>query len=240
MRQVVLDTETTGLETAQGHRIIELGCVELVDRRHTESRFHYYLSPDRDIDFGAEEVHGITREFLQDKPKFSDIVDEFMQFVQGAEVIIHNAPFDVGFVDYELSLMRSSWGRFEDHCTVIDSLALARERHPGQRNSLDALCQRYQVDNSHREQHGALLDAEVLADVYLSMTGGQASLELSAAPEHQARESGYTAGRERPPLRVLRANDEELASHGAYLEVIDQASDGDCFWKRLELDMVGV
>lgn len=182
MRQIILDTETTGLETAQGHRVIELGCVELLDRRLSGNRFHYYLAPDRDIDLGAEEVHGITKEFLKDKPKFADVVDEFMEFINGAEIIIHNAPFDVGFLNYELELINSHWGHFEDHCTIIDSLALAREKHPGQRNSLDALCQRYYVDNTQRDLHGALLDAEILADVYLLMTGGQASLELASAP----------------------------------------------------------
>src|SRR5690606_12993840 len=176
MRQIVLDTETTGLETAQGHRIIEIGCVELIHRRPTNNYFHHYLQPDREIDEGALEVHGITNEFLRDKPRFADIVDEFIEFIRGAELIIHNAAFDIGFLDYELSLLDPPRGKVTDFCTVVDSLLLARNMHPGQRNSLDALCKRYGIDNSQRELHGALLDARILADVYLAMTGGQTAL----------------------------------------------------------------
>lgn len=236
MRQVVLDTETTGLEPGQGHRIIELGCVELIDRRLTDHRFHQYICPDRDIDFGAEEVHGISEEFLRDKPRFAAVIAEFIAFVRDAEVIIHNAPFDVGFIDYELSLIEGTWGCFRDYCTVIDSLALARDRHPGQRNSLDALCSRYDVDNSRRELHGALLDAEILADVYLAMTGGQASLELSAAPVGIGADSARRHRSERPALRVIYASDDELAVHRARLDAIDEASAGKCVWKQLELE----
>ena len=215
--------------------------MELLDRRSTGNRFHYYLAPERDIEQGAEEVHGITREFLQGKPKFRDIVDELMEYCRGAEVIIHNAPFDVGFLDYELELMGSRWGRFEDHCTIIDTLALAREKHPGQRNSLDALCQRYHVDNSQRELHGALLDAEILADVYLLMTGGQASLELASVPMSRAHPGSIVRARgERAILKVLRADPGELAQHAACLESIDAATGGDCLWKQLELGPVSV
>lgn len=238
MRQIILDTETTGLETAQGHRIIELGCVELLNRRLTGNHFHYYLSPDRDIDIGAEEVHGITKEFLKDKPKFRDVVDEFMEFSRGAEVIIHNAPFDVGFLDYELGLMGSRWGQFKDHCTVIDTLALAREKHPGQRNSLDALCQRYHVDNTHRDLHGALLDAEILADVYLLMTGGQGSLELAATPLVRSSSTSSERKREqRPSLKVLYASPRELADHAQCLDGLEEASGGNCLWNQLEMKL---
>jgi len=234
VRQIVLDTETTGLEPSQGHRIIEIGCVELVDRRPSDQRYHQYLWPDRPIDAGAEEVHGIDTEFLRDKPIFSDVVEDFLSFVRGAEVIIHNALFDIAFIDYELSLLGPEWGRLEDYCRIVDTLALARERHPGQKNSLDALCLRYGVDNSQRERHGALLDAEILADVYLAMTGGQAtlafevdeSLPLGHAPRRLDR-TGLT-------LRVVRASSEELAAHRARLEAIDAASGGRCVWKRLQ------
>ncbi len=173
MRQIVLDTETTGLEPAEGHRIIEIGCVELVDRRLSRNNFHQYLQPDREIDQGAVEVHGITNEFLRDKPRFADIAEDFLDYVRDAELIIHNAPFDVGFLDHELSKWSEQARRIEQLCQVIDTLTMARSLHPGQRNSLDALCKRYAVDNSKRDLHGALLDAEILADVYLAMTGGR-------------------------------------------------------------------
>ncbi|RMG31232.1 MAG: DNA polymerase III subunit epsilon [Gammaproteobacteria bacterium] len=232
MRQVVLDTETTGLDPAEGHRIIEIGCVELVDRRPTRRTFHVYLQPDREIDEGAVEVHGITNEFLQDKPRFADIVDEFLAFVEGAELIIHNAPFDVGFLNHELALLGEDRGRIEDHCRILDTLALARRMHPGQRNSLDALCKRYGVDNSGRELHGALLDAEILADVYLAMTGGQASL----LPVEEAEASGGGAEavpdriRDKPPLRVIRASAEEAAAHAAFLAAM-RAAGHEPLWK---------
>ena len=175
MRQVVLDTETTGIGHELGHRIIEIGCVELQDRKLTGNHFHVYLNPQREVDEGAFRVHGISTEFLQDKPLFKDIAEEFMHFVQGAELIIHNAPFDMGFLNAELNLL--NWPvLLKDCCTVCDTLILAREKHPGQRNSLDALCKRYEIDNSNRTLHGALLDAEILASVYLAMTGGQANL----------------------------------------------------------------
>ena len=176
MRQIVLDTETTGLEPAEGHRIIEIGCVEMVNRRLTGNNFHRYLQPDREIDDGAIEVHGITNEFLADKPRFKDIAREFLDYIKGAQLVIHNAAFDVGFMVHEFGLLKAGFGKTEDHCTVLDTLLMARKMHPGQRNSLDALCKRYEIDNSHRDLHGALLDAEILAYVYLGMTGGQTNL----------------------------------------------------------------
>lgn len=238
MRQVVLDTETTGLEPSQGHRIIEIGCVEVVNRRLTGNRFHQYLQPDRDIDEGAVEVHGITKEFLADKPRFADIVDDFLDFVRGAELIIHNAPFDTGFINHELKLLNDGRGTIIDHCTVIDTLMMARRMHPGQKNSLDALCKRYSVDNSHRDLHGALLDAEILAEVYLAMTGGQVTLSLDSGTQAAGDlVQTYTIRRlqgDRPPLRVIRATEEELAAHAQRLEAIDKASGGKCVWKSLE------
>jgi DNA polymerase-3 subunit epsilon len=234
MRQIVLDTETTGLEPSQGHRIIEIGCVELRDRRVTGHDYHQYLQPDRDIDDGAIEVHGITNEFLEDKPRFDDVVKDFVEYVRGSELIIHNAPFDVGFINHELAKMGSTWGKIEDHCRVLDTLAMARDLHPGQRNSLDALCKRYDVDNSARELHGALLDARILADVYLAMTGGQASLVLGAESsdgEEQSIETLQRISSDRPPLKVILANETELQAHIEYLDSIDKASDGQCRWR---------
>ncbi|MCP5152039.1 MAG: DNA polymerase III subunit epsilon [Ectothiorhodospiraceae bacterium] len=240
MRQVVIDTETTGLETEQGHRIIEIGCVELVNRRLTGRHYHQYLQPDRDIDQGAFEVHGISAEFLRDRPRFEDVVDEIVEFLDGAELIIHNAPFDLGFINYELDRLSPPRGPIQSRCGVLDTLALARSLHPGQRNSLDALCKRYAIDNSQRELHGALLDAEILADVYLAMTGGQATLELSTA-EHRPRANaqGSVEGARRRPrvaLRVVRASEGELAAHRARLDSIDADSGGACIWKRLADD----
>ena len=176
MRQVVLDTETTGLETSQGHRIIEIGCVEIINRRTTDNRYHQYIQPNHKIDDGAMKVHGITNEFLNDKPIFFEIVDEFMDFITGAELIIHNASFDVGFINHELKLLKQGWKPVDKYCQILDTLALARKQNPGQKNNLDALCKRYGIDNSNRQLHGALLDAEILAEVYLTMTGGQVSL----------------------------------------------------------------
>ena len=230
MRQIVLDTETTGLETHQGHRIIEIGCVELVDRTLTGNQFHQYLQPDREIDEAAMDVHGITNEFLDDKPRFADIAQDFIDYVSGAELIIHNAPFDVGFLNYELKRCDSNYGTLEDHCTIKDSLVMAREKHPGQRNSLDALCGRYQIDNSKREKHGALLDAEILADVYLAMTGGQRSLQL----ETNDRMGVSLHGDQRISLEqyhnlpVIRATDEELVAHEKYLDALGDQ----CVWRK--------
>ena len=180
MRQVVLDTETTGLEPSAGHRIIEIGCVEIIERRVTTNHWHHYLQPDREIDEGAFAVHGISNEFLSDKPRFNELVDDFLDYIRGAELIIHNAPFDVGFLNHELALLDDDRPRIEDICTVLDTLVMARQKHPGQKNNLDALCKRYEIDNSARTLHGALLDSEILADVYLIMTGGQTSLSLDS------------------------------------------------------------
>lgn len=236
MRQVVLDTETTGLEPQAGHRIIEIGCVELVNRRLTGRDYHQYLRPDREIDEGAVQVHGITNEFLSDKPEMIDVAEDFLEYVRGAELVIHNAPFDVGFIDAELARLGPDWGRVEDHCTVTDTLALARRLHPGQRNSLDALCKRYDVDNSNRQLHGALLDARILAEVYLAMTGGQVAMALGS-DSRSARDGAAGIRRvpsDRPSLKVLRASKQELAQHEARLSELDRASGGSCVWRRLE------
>ncbi len=238
MRQIVLDTETTGLDPAQGHRVIEIGCVEIRNRRLTGNHFHYYLNPDREIDEGALEVHGLTTAFLADKPRFPQIAKEFVEFVKGAELVIHNAPFDMGFLNNEIQLMRGGESdRLENYCEVVDSLALARQKHPGQRNSLDALCKRYQVDNSQRELHGALLDAEILADVYLAMTGGQTRLQLGEEEDVATMTSRRIKAfdRNRPPLKVIRASSEELKLHGERLEAIDLQSAEGCVWLKLEL-----
>jgi DNA polymerase-3 subunit epsilon len=241
MRQIVLDTETTGLEPELGHRIIEIGCVELLNRRPTGRTFHHYLNPDREIDKGALEVHGITMEQLQNKPRFADIVDEFMAFISGAELVIHNAAFDVAFIDAELkrhsALAPSYVGRtVSNECRVLDTLALARQMHPGQRNNLDALCKRYSIDNSHRELHGALLDARILADVYLAMTGGQVGLALGVEDASQAANVGQVRALVRPalPLVVIPASPDELKLHDAMLGVIAKASKGKCLWQALE------
>lgn len=234
MRQIVLDTETTGLEPSQGHRIIEIGCVELVNRRLTGNHYHQYIQPDREIDEGAIEVHGISNEFLMDKPLFADVVEDFMDFVRGAELVIHNAPFDVGFLNHELKLLKGTHGKLETNCTVLDTLALARKMHPGQKNSLDALCKRYEVNNSHRELHGALLDAEILADVYLLMTGGQTSLLLGGLGDEAQSSVGGGIRRlasERPQLKIVKAGDEEQTAHEARLLAISEASDGKCLWE---------
>ena len=232
MRQVVLDTETTGLSPSDGHRIIEIGCVELDNRRFTGRTFHEYLNPDREIEAEAMEVHGITNEFLVDKPSFSELVHPFLEFVRGAELIIHNAPFDIGFLNHELGLMNAGLGEMGDYCSVLDTLVMARKRHPGQRNSLDALCRRYTIDNSKRELHGALLDAEILADLYLIMTGGQISLALHESDTLEA-EGGKELIRriteDRPPLRVIPADKGELAAHRDQLEVIEGVS-SNCVW----------
>lgn len=236
MRQVVLDTETTGLEPEQGHRILELGCVEMIDRKLTRRRFHHYINPERDIDDGALEVHGITRESLANKPTFPEIWENFLDFVNGAELVIHNAGFDIAFIDHEIRLMGLNVGRITDYCTVVDTLEIARLKHPGQRNSLDALCKRYNVDNSQRDLHGALLDAEILADVYLLLTGGQASLGLGETVEQrEARVSEVKrVARDRPALKVIRASDEELTRHNERLDAIDEVAEEGCLWKRLD------
>ncbi len=230
-RQIVLDTETTGLSTADDHRIIEIGCVELVNRRLTGETFHQYINPQRAIDAGAMEVHGITNESLADKPVFADIAEDFLRFIEGAELIIHNAAFDVGFLNHEFTKLGHT-SQIEDICSVLDTLKLARDKHPGQKNNLDALCKRYGVDNSNRELHGALLDAEILADVYLLMTGGQTKLNLAG---QNSEGSGDTQGirriqRNGNKLKVISASADELEQHEARLDIV-QKSGGKCLWR---------
>ena len=238
MRQVVLDTETTGLEPQLGHRIIEIGCVEVVNRRLTGNRYHQYINPDREIDAGAIEVHGITNEKLADKPRFHEIAPVFLEFIRGAELVIHNAPFDVGFINHELRQAGAGIAItcLDGHCTVLDTLALARKMHPGQKNGLDALCRRYSIDNAQRTLHGALLDAEILADVYLAMTGGQATLFTEANDAAGAKVAFAEArviARDQLALAVLQADAEERAAHEEWLDEIDKKSGGRCVWKRL-------
>lgn len=234
MRQIVLDTETTGLDPVQGHRVIEIGCIELINRRFSGNRYHQYLQPDRDIDVAAVEIHGITNEFLADKPRFGEIADDFLAFIRGAELVIHNAPFDVGFINNELSLLGQDHGQLSAFCTVLDTLEHARRLHPGQRNNLDALCKRYGIDNSQRELHGALLDAEILADVYLAMTGGQVTLSLEGV-----REGGVVPAASvnrldpnRLRLHVIRASTDEATAHTRYLEVMAKKNGGVCIWSQ--------
>jgi len=231
-RQIVLDTETTGLEPIQGHRIIEIGCVELINRRATPRSFHQYLCPDREIDDGALRVHGITREFLAGQPRFADVVEELLSFIGGAQLIIHNAPFDVGFLDAELARLNGPRRCVGELCDVLDTLLLARQMHPGQRNSLDALCKRYTVDNSRRELHGALLDARILADVYLAMTGGQATLTLDAVSTVGGASGAGAIRAIRPatPLLVIKANEQEIQAHERALAAVMKASGGRCVW----------
>ena len=232
MRQIVLDTETTGLEVSEGHRVIEIGCIEILDRRITRNSYHQYLNPDREIDAGAQEVHGISNRDLASKPRFAEVAEEFLKFVTGAELVIHNAAFDVGFINNELQRMHSPVSDIGSICTVRDTLEMARRQHPGQKNSLDALCKRYSVDNSGREYHGALLDAQLLAEVYLAMTGGQAALVLDA----EAQGGNLGVSRSRPvdrrglTLHVQRASAEERAAHEAKLKEIAKASGGKCLW----------
>jgi DNA polymerase-3 subunit epsilon len=234
MRQIVLDTETTGLEPSQGHRIIEIGCVELVNRKLTGRHYHQYIQPQREVDDGAIEVHGITNEFLADKPVFSQVAQEFLDFVRGAELVIHNAPFDVGFINHEFNLLNSSdFQPIENYCGVVDTLVMARQKRPGQKNNLDALCKHYGVDNSQRDLHGALLDAEILADVYLYMTGGQRNLLLAGDSDGEDEANSNNAGgtiqrlnTNRPALKVVTASVEELALHEAKLKSL---GDG-CLW----------
>lgn len=238
LRQVVLDTETTGLEPGEGHRIIEIGCVELVNRRPTGRHFHEYLNPERDIDAGALKVHGISLADLAGKPRFSDVARRLLEFIDGAELVIHNAPFDVGFLDAELARwVRAHGGEVVTVCTrcrVLDTLALAREMHPGQRNGLDALCKRYFIDNSHRTLHGALLDARILADVYLAMTGGQSALaldEVAGAGSAVVATHSVQVVTGGLALKVVAANDAELAAHEAFMQKVNKASGGKAFWQ---------
>lgn len=233
MRQVILDTETTGLEAAQGHRIIEIGCVEVVERKFTGRTYHQYINPQREIDDAAMEVHGITNESLEDKPLFGQIIEDFLAFIKGAELVIHNAPFDVGFLDHEFKRVGKQWGQVRDHSSVLDTLVMARKKHPGQKNNLNALCKRYFIDNSHRELHGALLDAEILADVYLAMTGGQIMLSLAGEEDRSGQDtkaSRKSISSDRGKLRVIKATSEEIERHQQALTDIDQASGAGCLW----------
>lgn len=233
MRQILLDTETTGFEPHNGDRIIEIGAVEMVKRRLTHNNYHQYIQPEREVPQEAIEVHGITDEFLADKPLFAQVVDEFMEFVKGAELIIHNAPFDVGFINHELSMLKpNKWGKIEDHCIITDSLKLARKAYPGQRNSLDALCKRLYIDNSNRTLHGALLDSEILADVYLAMTGGQTALMLAADDNAMSENNlqNRMVRADRPALKVLQANQAELNAHQQKLAEISKKSGQELNW----------
>lgn len=237
MRQVVLDTETTGLEPDQEHRIIEIGCIELIDRKITGRTLHQYINPERDSDDGALEVHGLSSEFLSNKPLFADIWRDFFDFIDAADLVIHNAAFDVAFINYEMKRLEQEVGNLESYCGVIDSLEIARTKHPGQKNSLDALCRRYDVDNSQRELHGALLDAEILADVYLLLTGGQVDLALGGRNGGEGADAGSRLRRlppDRPPLPVIKADDEELKRHEQMLAEIEKVSGAETVWHRLQ------
>jgi DNA polymerase-3 subunit epsilon len=236
-RQIILDTETTGLDPKEGHKIIEIGCVEMVNRRLTGRNFHYYLQPDRDIDAEAIQVHGITNEFLADKPRFKEIAADLMAYLQNAELIIHNAAFDMGFLDHELGLLKAGYQPISQYCAVIDTLTMARQLFPGQRASLDALCKRYEINNAHRTLHGALLDAEILADVYLAMTGGQVNLLLGSETENN---HNQTEGNTLRPLKVdthclkvVKASEAELAAHQERLAYINKVA-GKCVWSMNE------
>ena len=255
MRQIILDTETTGLEPKQGHRIIEIGCIEMVDRRMTGNTFHHYINPEREIDEAAFEVHGISLESLQGKPIFNDLSKELLDFISGAELIIHNAPFDVAFLNNEFSIAGFGTGVVEQNCEVLDTLVMARHKHPGQKNNLDALCKRYQVDNSQRQLHGALLDAEILADVYLLMTGGQISLlgeseDLTRSGVTRSGATGSQVEKSSPNSAVMHpggetkaittplilASEKELASHQAWLELLEKEAPGKVVWQRTDAE----
>jgi len=233
LRQIVLDTETTGLEVSKGHRVIEIGCVELLERRPSGRTFHCYLNPDRAVDEGARAVHGISSDFLADKPRFRDVAAEFLEFIAGAELIAHNAMFDIGFLDNELALFDASMARLRGTALVLDTLQLAREKYPGQQNNLNALCRRLGVDVRHRELHGALVDAHLLADAYLAMTAGQGNLGFVADAHDAPRPVATLPTPTRGTLRVLRADPAELAAHFRRIETIDASSLGACLWKRL-------
>lgn len=236
MRQIILDTETTGLDPQNGHRMIEIGCVEMVDRRITGTHFHEYINPERDIDPGAERVHGISREFLSDKPSFAHICDAFLKFVGDSELIIHNAPFDIGFINHELKLLGHSLEDIRDKCDVIDTLTMARKMRPGQKNNLDALCKHYGIDNSNRELHGALLDSEILAKVYLMMTSGQDSLfeeSLGTNTNSSAEKNSQIQRIDlQSPLKVIRSTDAEESEHANYLTSLKKTSNDNCIWQR--------
>lgn len=224
-RYLVLDTETTGLEPRQGHKIIEIGCVELIERRLTGNNYQQFLNPEREIDEGALEVHGISLADLEDKPTFTQIADDFLAYIKGATLIIHNAAFDVGFLNHELGLLERGLGSITDYCEVVDTLLMARKMHPGQRNSLDALCQRYFISNEHRTLHGALLDSEILAEVYLGMTGGQLNLLGEDAKEEQSGDLNIARkvfDPERAPMKIITASNEEIAEHDKWLQLLSE------------------
>ena len=232
MRQIVLDTETTGIDPKEGHRIIEIGCVEVVNRRLTGNHFHVYINPGRHIEQEAIEVHARTNEFLADKPTFAQVAQEFVSFIKGAQLVIHNAPFDVGFMDHEFGMEASTKGVITNQiCDVLDTLTLARQMHPGQKNNLDALCKRYGIDNSHRTLHGALLDAEILADVYLLMTGGQTKLKLASSSGSDADSTAIRRiQRSANKLKVIKASADEITQHEARLDIVEKAG-GKCLWR---------
>ncbi|WP_158884292.1 DNA polymerase III subunit epsilon [Rhodanobacter sp. L36] len=236
MRQIILDTETTGLEVRQGHRLVEIACVEMIERRLTGRHYQTYLNPDRAIDEGARQVTGIEDEFLLDKPRFGEVVQEFLAFIDGAELVIHNASFDIGFLNAELALLANGLGKIGDRCSVLDTLAMARERYPGQRNSLDALCKRLGVDNSRRDLHGGLIDAQLLADVYLAMTSGQSALDLSFERVGDQRQQAVivipVSLRVRP--LVLRAANDELVLHEQRLDALDKSAGGQSVWRQAD------
>jgi len=230
VRQIVLDTETTGLNPEQGHRVIEIGCVEMINRRLTGNNYHQYIQPDRESDEGALQVHGITTEFLKDKPRFADIVADFLEYLEGAELIIHNAPFDVGFLNHEFQLLAEQYADITTLCTVTDTLKLARKMRPGQKNNLDALCKHYEVNNSQRELHGALLDAEILSEVYLRMTGGQVHLLLDSEEDHASSVDAVmkrSISRERKPLLIVDATEAEQQAHADILKTMGDI----CLWQ---------
>ncbi|MEL0637250.1 MULTISPECIES: DNA polymerase III subunit epsilon [Marinomonas] len=234
MRQVILDTETTGIDPKQGHRIIEIGCIEMVGRKFTKRHFHVYINPDREVEEEAFRVHGISNEYLADKPRFNDVAQEFFDFIKGSELIIHNAPFDIGFIDHEFGRI-GGYPKVAEVCKVFDSLVYARKKHPGQKNNLNALSKRYGIDTSHRELHGALLDSEILGDVYLLMTGGQTSLGLNSGSDQSSGNDEFSGeinrlSADRPRLKILRASDDELKMHEERLDLIDKKS-GQSLWR---------
>lgn len=232
-RQIVLDTETTGIDPKAGHRIIEIGCVELINRRLTGNNFHVYINPQRDIEEEAIDVHGITNEFLRDKPLYHQVAQEFFEYIKGAELIIHNAPFDVGFMDSEFALLQQGYPNTHEYCEVLDTLVMARNLHPGQKNNLDALCRRYDIDNAKRTLHGALLDSEILADVYLAMTGGQVKMNLANNTEDTSQTDNTSIRRladNRPALKVVKASADEVIAHEERLKVVNK--NGETLWQQ--------
>jgi len=240
MRQVILDTETTGLNPEKGHKIIEIGCVEIQNRRRSDKHFHQYINPHREIDDGAFEIHGLSNEFLADKPEFADIAQDLINFIKDSELIIHNAPFDVEFINAELKQLGKEWGKLQDYCTITDTLVMARDLHPGQKNNLDALCNRYDIDNSQRDLHGALLDAQILLDVYLAMTGGQTDLLLDEeVQEFIPDPQSHKLLDKRPKLKTILPSDDESSAHQQRLEALNEKSGGNCIWMKLEKESEG-